>query len=373
MAARNQFSGALTIAVVTIAALMVVGGVGGAGTGGAGTNHGTSGDYTVFLPNEVDHYPGDMNPGNASIQHRAVSGSAFDGTPSPKGYEAAGFLIIGNEDVNFGECSTENTAAFGLDRENDAEGTKTDESLLAARENSQFKEHEIVIDFFDEGDLAGEPISINAVDEIVAVQNQCYTMPSEPGWYQINGFLNGTGYNGNEFDVSLNSHYFYVCECGSEQAAREQLGPPPSEEGTSGDSEPTATPEATATATATATPEATATATATPETTATATAVPEATATATPEETAEATATAAATATANDGGDQSGDGDGAAGGGAADDGATGGSTATATRTAAPGGAGQGPATPTVGAGPGFGAVAALVGLLAAALLAFRRD
>jgi PGF-CTERM protein len=373
MAAREQFSGALIVAVAVLSALVVVGGVGAAGTDGAGTNHGATGNYEVVLPNEIDHYPGDKNRANASIQHLAGLEGTFDGTPSPKGYEAAGFLIIGNDDVDFSQCSTENTAAFGVDRENDDEGTKTDESLLAARENSQFKQHEIVIDFFDQGDLAGEPIAINDVDEVVAVQNECYTMPTEPGWYQINGFLNGTGYNGNEFDVSLDSHYFYVCECGSEQAAREQLGPPPSEEGTSGDSEPTATPEATATATATATPEATATATATPETTATATAVPEATATATPEQTAEATATAAATATANDGGEQSDDGDGASGGGAADDGATGGSTATATRTAAPGGAGQGPATPTVGAGPGFGAVAALVGLLAAALLAFRRD
>jgi PGF-CTERM protein len=370
MADREQFSGALLVAVIVLAALVVVGGVGAAGTGGAGTNHGATGNYEVFLPNEIDHYPGDQNRANASIQHLAGLEGTFDGTPSPKGYEAAGFLIIGNEDINFGQCSTENTAAFGVDRENDDEGTKTDESLLAARENSQFKEHEIVIDFFDQGDLAGEPIAINDVDEVVAVQNECYTMPSEPGWYQINGFLNGTGYNGNEFDVTLDSHYFYVCECGSEQAAREQLGPPPSEAGSSGGSESTPTPEATATQTAT--PEATATATAAPEATATATATPEATTTATATATAESTATAEATATAtaaNDGGD--GSGGGAAGGN--DGGASGGATATATQAAAPGGAGQAPATPTVGSGPGFGLVAAFVGLLAAALLAFRRD
>ncbi|WP_276258707.1 PGF-CTERM sorting domain-containing protein [Haloglomus litoreum] len=361
------------VATVVVAVLVVAGGAGATGSG-SGTNHGTNGDYTVFLPNEIDHYPGDQNRANGSIQHLAALDGTFEGTPSPKGYEAAGFLIIGNEDVDFSQCSTENTAAFGVDRENDDEGTKTDESLLAARENSQFNEHEIVIDFFDQGDLAGEPIAINDVDEVVAVQNECYTQPTEPGWYQINGFLNGTGYNGNQFEVTLDSHYYYVCECGSEQEAREKLGPPPSESGSSDSSEATATATATAEPTATATPESTATATA--EAAATATATPAATPTATAEPTATATVEAAATATAT----ATAEATATNAGGGSDDGGqaggqdTGGSAATGTATAVGGGnPGGAPATPTVGAGPGFGAAAALAGLLAAALLALRRD
>ena len=356
MTGRTPVSGALAIAVIVICAV-VAGGAAGA-TGSVG--HGTSGDYEVFLPNEVDHYPGDRNEANASINHLAALKGTFDGTPSPKGYEVAEYLIIGNPDIDFSSCSTEDTAAFGIDRGNDAGGTETDESLLSHRKNSQFNSNEIVIEFFDEGDLAGEPVDINDVDEIVAVQNECYTMPEEPGWYQINGFLNGTGYNGNQFDVTLDSHYFYICECGSEQEAREKLGPPPSEEGSTDDStERTATETATPTATTTA--ESTATATAEPTVTPTGTATAARTATA-----AEPTATAESTATATP------DDDGPDGGSTDDGGSADTNDATATGTAAPGGA-AGPATPTVGAGPGFGALAAFAGLLTVGLLARRRD
>jgi PGF-CTERM protein len=361
MTGRTRVSGALAIAVVVISAVVVGGAAGATGE----VNHETSGDYEVFLPNEVDHYPGDQNRANASIQHLAGLEGTFDGTPSPRGYEVAEYLIIGNPDITFSSCSTENTAAFGVDRENDDPGTETDESLLAARKNSEFNDHEIIIEFFDEDDLAGDSIAINDVDEVVAVQNDCYTMPEEPGWYQINGFLNGTGYDGTQFDVTLDSHYFYICECSSEAEAREQLGPPPSEQGddsTESTATATATPERTETATAAATAEPTATATATAESTATA----ERTATAA----AEATATAESTATTTPG-----DGGGSDGGGAdaGDEPSSPADESTATATAAPAGAADGPVTPTVGAGPGFGAVAALAGLLAVGLLAHRRD
>jgi PGF-CTERM protein len=361
MTGRTRVSGALAIAVVVISAVVV----GGAASATGEVNHETSGDYEVFLPNEVDHYPGDQNRANASIQHLAGLEGTFDGTPSPRGYEVAEYLIIGNPDITFSSCSTENTAAFGVDRENDDPGTETDESLLAARKNSEFNDHEIIIEFFDEDDLAGDSIAINDVDEVVAVQNECYTMPEEPGWYQINGFLNGTGYDGTQFDVTLDSHYFYICECSSEAEAREQLGPPPSEQGddsTESTATATATPERTETATAAATAEPTATATATAESTATA----ERTATAA----AEATATAESTATTTPGDGGGSDGDGADAG---DEPSSPADESTATATAAPAGAADGPVTPTVGAGPGFGAVAALAGLLAVGLLAHRRD
>ena len=236
-------------------------------------------------------------------------------------------------------------------------------------------EHSIFVDSYGEGSLGGEPVSFNAEDQVVAAQNECYEMPGEPGWYQINARINGTGYDGSyvdtaDQDAGIFSHYFYICECGSEEEAREQLGPPPSEEddGTS-ESTPTATAEQTATAEPddggseqTATAEQTATVTAEPdeegseqtaivERTATATAEPdddgatEQTATATAGQTATAEQTATATAGSNTGGGQ----------------------------AQPSGQQSGPGTPTIGAGPGFGLVAALGGLVAVALLALRRD
>ena len=34
----------------------------------------------------------------------------------------------------------------------------------------------------------------------------CFTMPTEPGWYQITGFINGTRFSGNYADVTIPFH-----------------------------------------------------------------------------------------------------------------------------------------------------------------------
>ncbi|WP_254832265.1 hypothetical protein [Haloglomus salinum] len=372
-----------TLVVVAAVALAVVAVGGGAATGGAaatGHDNGIGSNYTVALPNQADHYPGTQG-GAASIWHLAAGGDSFEATSSPKGLKRMDTLTISNQDIVFGGCTTEDTAAFGLDYGNNNTGTRTDEGLLQHRQTSSFKQHAIFVNFFGPDSIAGSPVRYNAIDQIVAVQQDCYEMPSEPGWYQISARINGTGYNGNYIDSkdqgTIRSHYFYICDCQSEQEAREKLGPPPSDDGGGGGDGGGGE----STATATATPEPTATATETSgggggsESTATATATRTPTATATATATRTPTATATATAT-----------EAASGGGGGGGGATG-QTATATagtnggaNTGGSGGTqqqtvqqGAGPATPTAGAGPGFGLAAALGGVLAAALLAVRRD
>ncbi len=61
---------------------------------------------------------------------------------------------------------------------------------------------------------------------------------------------NGTNWNGEFASAELTSHYFYVCECDSEKAAYEQLGPPPRQDNPDAQSTPIPTPEPTAMATA---------------------------------------------------------------------------------------------------------------------------
>lgn len=326
----------LIAALVTVAVVIPLAVFGGS----AAASHGSGGNYTVDLPHQSDHLPGDQNPANASIHHLAGLGTVFTGTPSEKGFETAEWLVIRSSEIDFSECKTEDTAGFGIDRGNDDPGTETNENLLDHRKDSSFNPNSIVVEFFDDDDIAGNSVSINAEDQIIAVQTTCYTMPSEPGWYQIFGKLNGTGYNGNQFEVSLNSHYFYICDCASAQEARQQLGPPPSEQDAS---EATVTPTATATAART-----TSTGGTSPEDT---------------------PSPAAATGTSTRARQQD----------------NGGSGATATRTAKSTGAGNagggqtagatvsGPVTPTIAEGPGFGPVAAFLALVAAALVAGRRD
>ncbi len=407
------------VLLLTVSA--IAGGVGASASSPSELRHGAeNGNYTVSLPFATDHYPRGKNPGgpnNGSINHfAAATPELFEKKDVPEGLEEVDYIIISNQDIDFSECSTSNTAAFGIDRDNDASGTETDVSLLSYRKNSRFEAHSIVVQFYDDDDFAAssrqdkggketgkedgdKDPEVYPDDEIVAHQGYksgggpCYGMPEEPGWYQISGFINGTGFNGNYADVTIPSHYFYICECQSEREAYDQLGAPPGQENPYAD-DGSSSGNASSTATPTATPDSggggsgasTSTASGSGASTPTATQTPTATPTATP------TPTPTATETAGGGGDDGGDSAGAgggAGGGAGAGGGTASVSATAGASAGGGGdsggagadgdsqqadqQGAGPMTPTAGSGPGFGLVAALGGLAAAALLALRRD
>ena len=396
------------VAVLTVVGALT-GAVGASPTADSASPHGAeNGNYTVDLPFNTDHYPRDENPGgpyNASInQFAAGTQESYDQQGAPDGLEQMKYLKIENQDIDFSECSSSNTAAFGIDRDNDDPGTEVDIDLLRYLEQSKFNDHSIEVDFY-EGDELGAPnppdrggkeegredgdgnAELYPDDEIVSHQGYksgggpCYGMPEEPGWYQIKGFTNGTSWSGNEARIDTISHYFYICVCDSEEEARQELDPPPSEQGDDDSTESTAT--ATPTPDDTGDTEETATATETQTETATGTA----TATATE------TATRTPTAEPDDGGGGGGDDDGSSSGDSGDDGSSDSDddasqeTATATAGGSDDGGqanqqqdqqqqarqpGAGPATPTVGAGPGFGAVAALAGALLTGLLALRR-
>jgi hypothetical protein len=408
----NQTQKAVVVAVVALSVVTVgAAGVKGGGAADATRPHGLeNGNYTVKLPFDTDHYPASENPGgeyNASINHFAAgTDELFEDAGAGDGIEKLEYIVIGNPDVDFSQCSTSNTAAFGIDRDNDDPGTLTDVDLLSYLEKNKFNGSHIVVKLYDGDELGAQSREdeggkeagredgdknpeLYPEDEIVAHQGYrssagpCYRMPDEPGWYQIDGKANGTNWQGQFAEVELTSHYFYVCECDSEREAYETLGPPPGQDDpydSTSSSTPTPTPAPTATATPTeaassgdggdsrtptATPTPAATATPTPAPTATSTQEPRGTATATaaprPQDTATATSQPQGTATAADGGGQQ---------------------PAATTATAPGGSArqapqnqqqpEGVRTPTAGAGPGFGVLAALGGLLALVLLARRR-
>ncbi|MFT4884298.1 MAG: PGF-CTERM protein [Natronomonas sp.] len=322
----------------------------------AAANHGSdAGNYTVVLPHDSDHLPGDQNEANASIQNFSQAGERFEQEGAPEGFETLEYLEVRNEAMDWSNCDSPNTAVFGIDRGNNNSGTKTDTDLLQHMKNSNFHEDGIEVIFYEESDLGGDPTYINPEDAIISVQGAgssdgpCFTMPKEPGWYQIHGMIEGTTYDGETVQVEANSHYFPICEgCHDNETAYEKLGPPPSQQTSGGDSTPTPTPTATATPTPTpddggdsgsdggdSTPTPTPTATPTP--------------------------------TPDDGGDSGSDGGGSDGGDDSNDGAS------SNDDGAAGSNDDGiDGTPTPGDGPGFGAIAALAALLGSTLLARRR-
>jgi PGF-CTERM protein len=264
-------------------------------------------------------------------------------------------VIITADWIDYSACTTDNTEAFGMDRGNNNEGTKYDDDLLEKQRENNFRDDGLDVWFYNQDDFAGDPPYMAPEDAIVAAQGEgssggpCLTLTSEPGWYQIQGFTNGTiadngpdelpSEDAEKRGIKLRSNYLYVCECDSEQEAREQLGPPPNEEGDTDDTTATPTPE----------PD---TATPTPEPDDDTPAPEPDDDTPTPEP---ATDTPTPEPTADDAGGQN----------SGDDSSDSGETAS--------GGGGGQMTPTPGAGPGFGPVIAVLALLASALLVNRRD
>lgn len=344
MRVRNTAVATLLVAAMVAAVSVAGAGVLLAGTQPAAAAHDDPANYTAILPDAEDHLPGDQNPEGGTVQHSASGGEAFSDV-APEGFRTFERLKLHSDAVDFSACGSENTAVFGVDRGNNNSGTQVDDNLLDHMKESTFTEDGIDVVFYSEDDFGGETTYLNPEDAIVALQGDgsaggaCFTMPTEPGWYQIQGTLEGVNHDGEQVTIESTSHYFPICEgCEDEATAEEKLGPKPSAD--DGGSDPTPTPTD---AGGEDTPEPTATDEPT-----------EATPTATEDR--EEPAATATTTDADDGTPEpTATEDGSAGGDGGDDGD---------------GGVQG--TPTPGEGPGFGAVAALFSLLAAALLAGRR-
>lgn len=339
----------------------------------AGEYQKTVQDYFEGLPND-SHAVGDKN---TTFHSFALPGEQIDTSFDIHHYQRY-------SPIRTAECGVNNIVGAGIDRGNDASGTTVDVSLVNAYERQYFYDSEDdkkdppvkprgefvapegsnydrfddpwreVLGFeFAQGGGLSRSVTINPGDEIVLGLADCNNWPDEAGWYRTYSYINGTSTEtGETVEFFHFSNWVYVCDCSTRSEAFETLGPPPGEGDGDGGGGTGATATPTATATATPTDGGGGSgATATPTS---------------------GGGGSGATATPTSGGGGGGSGTTptpTAGGGGGGSGAT----ATATTTGGGGtGGGSGDGTPTVGSGPGFGALAALVALVAAALLVHRR-
>lgn len=349
---RTTLIATLVIVSMTAASFAVpMGGVGSAAAAPtASSPHGATANYTFSPDNRA---PGNQN---GAANHFA-SGLEED-------LSALHYVVVRSEAFDFSDCSAQKTEAFGIDRGNDDPGTQTDESLLTAYKNIDFRSNSIVVEFYKEDALAGQPKAINTEDQIVARGVDCYDNPDEAGWYQVQGMVNGSTKASDspetDYTISTKTHYIYVCDCDSRQEAVDKLGPPPSEQSSDGSGDGTPTAESTPEPTAESTPESTETdggADGGDDST-------ETSATPTSEGDDESTSTSTDGTPATDGDSPTTDDSAVTDDDAAtDDGST------VSPANDQGGDG---ATPTDGGGPGFGVLVALGSLMAVAALQRRR-
>ena len=145
--------------------------------------------------------------------------------------------------ASMGTCSVQNVRAFGIDRGGNNSGTETDEDALEYLKDYEFHDNYFWITFNREEDF-GNSLSASDEDIMYGALESCFQNPSEPGWYWFVGHINGITPDDEFVHLEVpNRNWYPVCECSSREEAREELGPPPSENGTDDAPTPTPTPE----------------------------------------------------------------------------------------------------------------------------------
>ncbi|MFW5964569.1 MAG: hypothetical protein ACOCQM_06855 [Natronomonas sp.] len=240
-----------------------------------------AGNATFEFLEAEDHHPG---TDNASVRYTLRGGEVFADIGASDGI-APDQLIVETDAVDHSDCDPTNVATFGIDEDDDGE---VEEEFLEDGGQMHFGER-IEVEFYDGDDFGGNPPHVEREDRLLlelsddAAGGGCADTTEDPGWYDAEVFLNGTGPQGSDteseaFGFTVETNETYVCECDNESDAQLQLGPEPYP----GTPTPTATRTATPTSTATQTETATSTPTATRTATPTATPEPTPTETFTP-------------------------------------------------------------------------------------------
>lgn len=173
------------------------------------------------------------------------------------------------------DCTVSDTEQFGIDRNGTNEGQRRIDDSATENVKSYGKDTDArdryEAEYGEDGDLAttgweyverlevewydrddfGSPLKIYPGDRFVSAQRDCLDNPDVAGWYRFASITEAELENGTtiEQEAPTFSHWFYVCTCGSREAAVDTLGPPPSDRT---NATPTPATEVTPNATATA-------------------------------------------------------------------------------------------------------------------------
>lgn len=228
-----------------------------------------NGNATFEFLTQRDHYPGTQD---AEVRYTMKGGDVFADVGASDGIAADRF-VVETDALDHSDCTTENVAQFGIDRDDDGSHGQVDVDLLQHTKRTYYFDDGVAVEFYEYEDFGGDPPVIESEDRIVlelsdaAADGACADTTSETGWYSAETFLNGTGPENSEsaderYGFTIESEANYICRCDNETEAKEKLGPRPTPT-------PTPTPTETPTSTPTPTPTATPTPTETPVVTAT--------------------------------------------------------------------------------------------------------
>ena len=230
---RNKARAVLVAALLVMSAVSVVPAAIAAGTSAAAAasphEDGAPINYTVALST---HKPG---ASEVTISQFAAGQPQAESVVTLKYW---GFLTSVSPAELKSTCQTADARAAGVDRDNDNAGTYTDESFIGKYSKEiQYKNSQgqniTTYDFYEPNSFEGQSIYFNSDDQIVAQLANCYTNPQSPGWYRFWGHINGTR-DGKTYqqtskyrETNSYSHWWYICDCESYDAAVNKIGQPP--------------------------------------------------------------------------------------------------------------------------------------------------
>jgi PGF-CTERM protein len=187
-------------------------------------DHGGQGEFVLEQPEADDSYPGEQGTYNTFITlNNPQSGQHWED------FEALDANVFHLPDQT-ARGDTQDVRAVGWDRGGDQDGTQTDDSGFAYAKSTDSDDTYLVTEYYDEEDTAGNPPHWNHDDEFIIAFDDCFENPDEPMWTRWWYWANGTTTDGEYQEIEIFSHWIPVCECDDREAARQILGPPPSEE-----------------------------------------------------------------------------------------------------------------------------------------------
>jgi hypothetical protein len=205
---------AVVASLLTAAALAV-------GVGVVAAGHGPDGSNFTYTPLSAD----DRQPGATETRVGQIGRAAG-------GIETDFKTLLRLRAVwragSWEGCGPDSSEVFGVDRGSDNEPYNVDESLTTSVKSFTANENVFESKFYDEDEF-GKSVTLNSEDRIFTVI-ECPNNPAEAGWHRIDSSsVKGRTTDGEIVTYEDHSHWFWICRCEDETAAREALGPPPSE------------------------------------------------------------------------------------------------------------------------------------------------
>jgi PGF-CTERM protein len=135
-------------------------------------------------------------------------------------------------DLEEASCTREDMVVAGIDRGSNDSGVTVDTSLVSNIKNYELGMNDAgqtwaVVESYGKDDFGGDHVGAHYSDEAIVKMEDCFTVPGQPGWYRGGIYANGSNYEGEYIEAAGYTAYFPVCDCEDREDAIETLGEPP--------------------------------------------------------------------------------------------------------------------------------------------------